>query len=174
MKENSDESNKTEISKRVEGIIVEHIFGYNPININPNKSFEEMGMDSLDTHEIAYMIEGKFGIKIPDETIPKLDSLKKYEDYISKTQETSNNFDRTKISSKLEGILVNHIFEQDPRKVMPNQSFEEMGMDVLDIHEVAYTVEQKFGIRIPDETIPKLDSVRKYENYISNYIKDNR
>lgn len=52
--------------------------------LNTSLSFENLKLDSLKKYELAFEIEGKFGVTIPDEEILYFNSLTDYEQYIKK------------------------------------------------------------------------------------------
>lgn len=43
-----------------------------PARVQPESTFEELGVDSLDGINIAFALETEFGIDIPDEELPNL------------------------------------------------------------------------------------------------------
>jgi len=51
-------------------------------SIDVEVSLIEQGIDSLDMLNVYLLIEEKYNIKIPDEDIPKLTSIKNIVDYI--------------------------------------------------------------------------------------------
>ena len=51
-------------------------------SIDAEVSLIEQGIDSLDMLNVYLLIEEKYNIKIPDEDIPKLTSIKNIVDYI--------------------------------------------------------------------------------------------
>jgi acyl carrier protein len=54
----------------------------NKVTFDPDKSFVELGMDSLDTVEIVMEVEDEFGIEVPDEDAEKLTTSNKWVEYI--------------------------------------------------------------------------------------------
>lgn len=65
------------LKKMVE--IVAEYKDLNPEEITPDKSFEELGLDSLDTVELVLSLEEEFNITIPTEepvkTVGELEAL---------------------------------------------------------------------------------------------------
>lgn len=48
----------------------------------------------------------------------------------------------------------------DPARVTPESTFEDLGIDSLDGINIAFALENEFGIDIPDDALPSLRSVR--------------
>ena len=53
-------------------------------NIDPQKSFKDLGLDSLDTVELAMKLEEVFGLEIPDEDKEKISTIDGTVDYVDK------------------------------------------------------------------------------------------
>jgi acyl carrier protein len=43
--------------------------GLNPAEVTPERTFEELGIDSLDAIDIVYEIEEKYGIDVPQDAL---------------------------------------------------------------------------------------------------------
>lgn len=52
-------------------------------NFNPGSSFEENGVDSLDTYTIILALEEEFGVGLEDEELENIDTAEKVFAYIS-------------------------------------------------------------------------------------------
>lgn len=52
-------------------------------SLDINKDLAEQGIDSLDMLNVYLLIEEKYDVKIPDEDIPKLNTIKAIVDYIN-------------------------------------------------------------------------------------------
>lgn len=52
-------------------------------NFNPAASFEENGVDSLDTYTIILALEEEFGVGLEDEELENIDSAEKVFAYIA-------------------------------------------------------------------------------------------
>ena len=50
--------------------------------INGNMTFEDMGMDSLDTFNFFSEIDEELGVDVPDEVFEQLNTLNKLEKYL--------------------------------------------------------------------------------------------
>ena len=60
-------------------------------NIDPSKDLASQGVDSLDTLSLLLLIQEKYGVQIPDEDIPKLETLNDIVEYVNrKLQEKEN------------------------------------------------------------------------------------
>lgn len=70
--------------------------------------------------------------------------------------------------------IVNIIAQQlgcDPDKITEDSSVaEELGADSLDIVEILMSVEDCFGITVPDDDIPGLKTVREIVSYVEANI----
>jgi acyl carrier protein len=56
--------------------ILEEVAGVNPSDVAEGKSFtDDLDVDSLSMVEVAMAAEEKFGVKIPDEELPKLKTV---------------------------------------------------------------------------------------------------
>lgn len=58
-------------------------------SLQPNESFTEQGLDSLDVMTIFLEAEDKYAIKIPDEDYAKLRSVEQLTAYLDERQVTS-------------------------------------------------------------------------------------
>jgi acyl carrier protein len=67
--------------------IVEEIAGVDAGEVTPEKSFvDDLDIDSLSMVEIAVQAEDKFGVKIPDDQLAELKTVKDAVDYIVQHQ----------------------------------------------------------------------------------------
>ena len=56
--------------------ILEEVAGVNPDDVAEEKSFtDDLDVDSLSMVEVAMAAEEKFGVKIPDDELPKLKTV---------------------------------------------------------------------------------------------------
>jgi len=53
-------------------------------NIEPDKTFENTGLDSLDMYNFFVQIEEELGVEVPDEVFEELDTLAKVRAYLGK------------------------------------------------------------------------------------------
>lgn len=53
-------------------------------SIEPNKTFENIGMDSLDMYNFFVQIEDDLGVEVPDDVFEELDTLEKVRAYLEK------------------------------------------------------------------------------------------
>lgn len=56
-------------------------------------------------------------------------------------------------------------------EILPNSTWEEMGLDSLDKVEVMMDLEDEFGIEIPDEVMSYLDNVEEIVEYITRTLR---
>jgi acyl carrier protein len=67
--------------------IVEEVAGVDTTEVTPEKSFvDDLDIDSLSMVEIAVQAEDRFGVKIPDDQLAELKTVKDAVDYIEKNQ----------------------------------------------------------------------------------------
>jgi acyl carrier protein len=67
--------------------IVEEVAGVDTAEVTPDKSFvDDLDIDSLSMVEIAVQAEDRFGVKIPDDQLAELKTVKDAVDYIHKNQ----------------------------------------------------------------------------------------
>jgi acyl carrier protein len=63
--------------------ILEEVAGVNPSDVAEEKSFtDDLDVDSLSMVEVAMAAEEKFGVKIPDDELPKLKTVGDAVNYI--------------------------------------------------------------------------------------------
>jgi len=56
--------------------ILEEVAGVDPADVTPEKTFiDDLDVDSLSMVEVAMAAEEKFGVKIPDDELPKLKTV---------------------------------------------------------------------------------------------------
>jgi len=53
----------------------------------------------------------------------------------------------------------------DISKVRPEDKFSEVGIDSLDLASILMAVDEKYGIKIPDEDVDKCNSIHSIVNY---------
>ncbi len=57
--------------------------------ITPDSTFEELGLDSLDSVNILFALEEEFNIEIPDEGVREIRSMRQMIDGVTKLVEAS-------------------------------------------------------------------------------------
>ena len=63
--------------------------------------------------------------------------------------------------------ILNEVADVDPGDVTDDKSFtDDLDVDSLSMVEVAMAAEEKFGVKIPDDDLPKLRTVGDAVNYI--------
>jgi acyl carrier protein len=64
--------------------------------------------------------------------------------------------------------ILQEVADVSPEDVSDEKSFtDDLDVDSLSMVEVAMAAEEKFGVKIPDEELPKLKTVGDAVNYIS-------
>jgi acyl carrier protein len=65
--------------------------------------------------------------------------------------------------------ILNEVADVAPDDVQADKSFtDDLDVDSLSMVEVAMAAEEKFGVKIPDEELPKLKTVGDAVSYIEN------
>jgi len=65
--------------------------------------------------------------------------------------------------------ILNEVADVAPEDVTLDKSFtDDLDVDSLSMVEVAMAAEEKFGVKIPDEELPKLKTVGDAVNYIAS------
>ncbi|NPA14285.1 MAG: acyl carrier protein [Aquificae bacterium] len=57
--------------------------------LDPNKDLATQGIDSLDMLSVFLLLQEKFNIEIPDEDIPKLNTLNAIVEYVNQKMENN-------------------------------------------------------------------------------------
>ncbi len=59
----------------------------------------------------------------------------------------------------------------DPSKITPDTDIiDDLGADSLDVVELLMTIEDKYGIVIPDDEVTELRTIAKMSDYIEEHI----
>jgi acyl carrier protein len=65
--------------------------------------------------------------------------------------------------------ILNEVADIDPADVADEKSFvDDLDVDSLSMVEVAMAAEERFGVKIPDEELPKLKTVGDAVSYIQS------
>jgi acyl carrier protein len=65
--------------------------------------------------------------------------------------------------------ILNEVADVDPADVTDDKTFvDDLDVDSLSMVEVAMAAEEKFGVTIPDDELPKLKTVGDAVNYIAS------
>lgn len=83
----------------------------------------------------------------------------------SKSQEKSRKKQSKQVFETLRRILSERAF-LEPEEIEPNSSFTSLGIDSLGSVEITMTIEEKFGISIPDEDVKRLETVQDFVDYL--------
>ncbi|MGE5484407.1 MAG: acyl carrier protein [Ignavibacteriales bacterium] len=74
---------------------------------------------------------------------------------------------REEITDKVRKVISAQL-EVDEEKVVPDASvIDDLGADSLDIVEIVMSLEEEFGIEIPDEDAEKLSRVKHVVEYLA-------
>lgn len=69
----SEPMTDAELEAKLEDILSEQ-FGVPEDDIEPDATFEAMGLDSLDLVEVTLVIDEELGVRIPDERLPEIET----------------------------------------------------------------------------------------------------
>lgn len=58
----------------------------------------------------------------------------------------------------------------DPATITPDSTFEQLGMDSLDATDLLFTIEDAFGILVPDDAAQSMRSVRQVTEGIRRLV----
>lgn len=69
---------------------------------------------------------------------------------------------------KVREIIANQLSISKDKIVETTNMAEELGADSLDLVEVLMSLEDEFGVSIPDEEIPNIKTIKDLVDYIDN------
>ena len=73
---------------------------------------------------------------------------------------------RDEVQGKLVEVISNHV-EIDPSTLDPSKHLKyDLGLDSLDVAEMVYEIEEKFGISISDDSIEKIERISDTVDFI--------
>ena len=65
--------------------------------------------------------------------------------------------------------IISAQLKKDAGQITPETNItEDLGADSLDIVELLMTIEETFGVSVPDEDIPGLKTIKDIADYIEN------
>ena len=68
---------------------------------------------------------------------------------------------------KVQKVLAEQ-FEIDPETITPETNiYDDLGADSLDVVDLLMSIEDEFGVEIPDEEVENLHTIGDFVNYIS-------
>lgn len=80
--------------------------------------------------------------------------------------------DQAKLEQEVKKIIVEQLGVDESQVTTDAHFIDDLGADSLDTVELIMSLEEKFGIKIPDEDAEKLDTVGKALEYIKSHIKE--
>ncbi|MFO7611005.1 MAG: acyl carrier protein [Clostridia bacterium] len=72
------------------------------------------------------------------------------------------------VFEKVKGIIVDQLGVDEDQVTMDASFIEDLGADSLDIVELIMSMEDEFGVDIPDTDAEKITTVRDAVDYITN------
>ncbi|MBN2558053.1 MAG: acyl carrier protein [Clostridia bacterium] len=72
------------------------------------------------------------------------------------------------VFEKVKGIIVDQLGVDEDQVTMDASFIEDLGADSLDIVELIMSMEDEFGVDIPDTDAEKISTVRDAVDYITN------
>ena len=76
--------------------------------------------------------------------------------------------ENSKITEKVTEIIANQLSVAADKIKGDTNIAEELGADSLDLVEILMSLEDEFGISIPDEAIPTIKTINDIVNFIEN------
>lgn len=76
------------------------------------------------------------------------------------------------IFEKLTEILAEQLAADPDTMTMDTKIAEELGADSLDLVDLLMSVEDEFGVEIPDEAVESLHTIGDVVDYISKHTED--
>ena len=73
------------------------------------------------------------------------------------------------IFEKLKGIIVEQLVSNEEDVKMEATFVDDLAADSLDVVELVMSIEEEFGIEIPDEDAEKIGTVEDVVNYIKEH-----
>ena len=68
--------------------------------------------------------------------------------------------------------LIAEIVEIEPEKITLDAGFvEDLGMDSMMALEILASIEKKYKLRIPEETLPKITNLKEVVGLVSKFLK---
>lgn len=74
-----------QILDKLKDIIADKV-DVDPTEVTPEKTFDQLGADSLDLYEMVYEVETVFGVSIPEEKTAELETVQDVIDFIASAQ----------------------------------------------------------------------------------------
>lgn len=62
--------------------------------------------------------------------------------------------------------------EKEIKITEKTEFYSDLGVDSLEQYELTYAIEEKFGIKIPDEKFNEFETVGDYTRYLDKRVKD--
>ena len=67
--------------------LVRGMDGVDAGRMSTTASFDELGIDSMDTMELHRKVEDKFGVEVPDEQLPMIGSIEDLVNFVASAKE---------------------------------------------------------------------------------------
>lgn len=74
------------------------------------------------------------------------------------------------VFEKIKAILAEQLDIEEDSITLDSLLIEDLGADSLDAIDLVMSVEDEFGIEVPDEVIEKMESVKDITTYVENNI----
>lgn len=72
------------------------------------------------------------------------------------------------VFEKIKSMLAEQLDIDENSITLDSQLIEDLGADSLDAIDLVMSIEDEFGIKIPDEIIEKMESVNDITTYVEN------
>lgn len=74
------------------------------------------------------------------------------------------------VFEKIKAILADQLDIEESAITADSLLVEDLGADSLDAIDLVMSVEDEFGIEVPDEVIEKMESVKDITSYVENNV----
>lgn len=74
------------------------------------------------------------------------------------------------VFEKIKAMLAEQLDIEESTITLDSLLIEDLGADSLDAIDLVMSVEDEFGIEVPDEVIEKMESVKDITTYVENNI----
>ena len=78
--------------ERISAVVVEFVRGMNGTaqQVSTTMSFEELGIDSMDTIALLSKVENTFGVEVPDEQLPLIVNIQDLVNFVASAEQGIN------------------------------------------------------------------------------------
>jgi len=126
-----------------------------------SKLEEDLGFDSLDSYELNWGFEDKFGIDMPDERFKKIETAgDAYKAVLIRTSDKYRFFQNGEIMNKAALLMAEYFSIR--RRVLPRRNlWHDFGIDLADVKNRPFfsEIQVKLGVEFSETKIDELETV---------------